>query len=145
MSFKAAILKYQQVVVINDNLLPCASVWSSHRETSNRRWIFLPFHCGWWSLHPESTHDLADVALQQHAGQQVTHTKEPKSYLAHELRDHPVESWSLVTKTLFSCAQSSEVLWKEESQCITLIVKFTFKLLMCVTVTALVTCLLQLI
>lgn len=73
MGFKFTILKYQWIVVISDNLLPCASVWSSHRETSNRRWIFLPFHYGWWSLHPADTHDLINVGLQQHTAKQETH------------------------------------------------------------------------
>lgn len=55
----------------------------------------------------QNAHELPHVPLQQHvgaAGETLT------SYLAHELRDHPVESGFLVTETVFSCAQSSEVL-----------------------------------
>lgn len=44
---------------MNDHLVLCASVWSSHQETSIRRWIFLQFHCGWWSLHPEKNHMIS--------------------------------------------------------------------------------------
>lgn len=47
-------------LLIHYYLVLCASVWSSRRETSSRRWIFLQFHCGWWSLRPE---DRPQVSL----------------------------------------------------------------------------------
>lgn len=41
--------------------------------------------------------------------------KREEVYLAHELRDHPVENRSLVTKAMFPCAQCSEILYKKET------------------------------
>lgn len=32
----------------------CASVWSSHLETSSHRWTSLLFHCGLWNRPPKT-------------------------------------------------------------------------------------------
>lgn len=39
-----------------------------------------------------------------------------KTYLAHELRDHPVEDGALVAKAVLSCAERPEVLYKKRCE-----------------------------
>lgn len=55
------------------------------------------------------------IELQHHIGKQKTQKRTRGTYLAHELRNHPVEGRPLVTKAMFPCAQCPEVFCRKDS------------------------------
>ncbi len=63
------------------------------------------------SLKTHKLHCLHATACQM---TKERHKRGREVYLAHEVRDHPVENWSLVAEAMFSRAQRSEVLCKKD-------------------------------